>query len=179
MSDLGYDAMAMGNREFHFLAPGLKSKVKLARFPILCTNLRSKTELSPSITACAIWRSPIRIVIFGLTVPMITKRMLASKLSPYWFDDPIETARNEVETMRDHADLLIALTHLGLKADVELAQSVPGIDIIVGGHTHAVLNEPMVVGSTTILQAGSWGRYLGRADVSGNSVKGRLINLTE
>ena len=46
MSDLGYDAMAMGNREFHFLEKGLESKLKLAEFPVLCANI-SGADISP------------------------------------------------------------------------------------------------------------------------------------
>ena len=179
MSDLGYDAMAIGNREFHFLGPGLKSKVKLARFPILCANLQSELDLGPSVVPSVILDVGMRVGIFGLTVPMVTKRMMVSKLSPFWFEDPIETAKGLVPKLRSGCELLIALTHIGLKADMELARLVPGIDIIVGGHSHATLDKPEVVGQTTIVQAGSWGRFLGRVDVSGGSVCGKLISLTE
>ena len=179
MSELGYDAIAMGNREFHFLGPGLKSKVKLARFPILCANLHSELELGQLVLPSVVFEVGMKVGVFGLTVPMITKRMMVSKLSPFWFEDPVETARDLVPGLKNQVDLLIALTHVGLKADMELAQSVPGIDIIVGGHTHAVLDKPVVVGETSIVQAGAWGRYLGRVDVSGTRISGKLINLAE
>ena len=177
MNELGYDAMAMGNREFHFLGRGLKSKVKLAKFPILCANLHSDLDLGPSVVPSIILDLGRKIGIFGLTVPMITKRMTVSKLSPFWFEDPMKAARDLVPELKSQADLLIALTHTGLKADMELAQSAPGIDIIVGGHTHAVLDEPVMVGETWIVQAGSWGRYLGRVDVSGTRISGKLIDM--
>lgn len=179
MSEIGYDVMAMGNREFHFLAAGLKSKVKLARFPILCANLRSELDLGQSVVPSVILDVGLKIGILGLTVPMITKRMKVSKFSPFWFDDPIQTAVELVPELRSSCDLLIVLTHIGLKADMELARSAPGIDIIVGGHTHAVLHEPLVVGGTTIVQAGSWGRFLGRVDVRGTHVSGKLIDIAE
>ena len=179
MSELGYDAMAMGNREFHFLGPGLKSKVKLARFPILCANLHSELELGQLVVPSVVFEIGMKVGVFGLTVPMITKRMMVSKLSPFWFEDPIQAAAKMVHELKPKTDLLIALTHIGLKADMELAQSVPGIDIIVGGHTHAVLDKPVVVGETSIVQAGAWGRFLGRVDVSGTRISGRLIDLAE
>lgn len=179
MSELGYHAMAMGNREFHFLGPGLKSKVKLARFPILCANLHSELELGQLVAPTVVLKVGMKVGVFGLTVPMITKRMMVSKVSPFWFGDPIQAAAKIVAELKSKTDLLIALTHIGLKADMELAQSVPGIDIIVGGHTHAVLDKPVVVGETSIVQAGAWGRFLGRVDVRGNLVSGRLIDLTE
>ena len=180
MSDLGYDAMTMGNREFHFLGPGLKSKVKLARFPILCANLRSEIEIGPSlIPSMVIEIGGMKVGIFGLTVSMITKRMKVSRLSPFWFEDPIEVGKGIVAGLRGGCDLLIALTHIGLKADMELAQAAPGIDIIVGGHTHAVLAEPQVIGGTAIVQAGSWGRFLGKTEISVAGIHGELISLAE
>jgi len=180
MSDLGYDAMAMGNREFHFLGPGLKTKVKLARFPILCANLRSEIEIGPSVVpSISMEVGGMKVGIFGLTVPMITKRMMVSKLSPFWFEDPIEVGVKIAAELKREVDLLIALTHIGLKLDMELAGSAPGIDIIVGGHTHAVTDEPEVVGDTAIVQSGAWGRYLGRVDVTDAGVRGKLISLAE
>lgn len=168
MTELGYDAMVMGNREFHFLEAGLKSKVRLARFPILCANLRGKDgkippAISPSFTSDF---GGLKVAVFGLTVPMITKRMKVSKLSPYWFEDPVETAREIVPRLRAECDILIALSHIGFRADRELAESVPGIDLVVGGHSHTVLTEPVHVGNTAIVQAGWWGHYLGRTEVT-------------
>ena len=184
LSDLGYDAMAMGNREFHFLAAGLKSKVSLARFPVLSANLCSdKVEIGPSIQPY-ITRNfgDLRVIVFGLSVPMITKKMFASKVSPYWFADPIETAARLVPELRSQADILIALTHIGLQNDVELARQVSGIDLIVSGHTHAVLQEARIEGETAIVQAGWWGHYLGRVDITIQPgrhpiIDGRLIDL--
>ena len=111
--------------------------------------------------------------------------MKVSRLSPFWFEDPISSAAEIVPLLREDSDLVIALTHIGLRRDLELAASVPGIDLVVGGHSHAVLDEPRVVGKTVILQAGSWGRHLGKAEItmparSGDSVRVRetLVSLT-
>jgi len=168
MSDLGYDAMALGNREFHFLAAGLRSKVKLARFPILSANLRSKdspiaSSILPSVT---FEFGGLNVAVFGLSVPMIAKRMLVGRLSPFWFEDPIEAVAEIVPDLRERAAVLIALTHIGIESDVELAGSVPGINLIVGGHTHAALEEPRFVGETAIVHAGYWGRCLGKVEIS-------------
>jgi 2',3'-cyclic-nucleotide 2'-phosphodiesterase (5'-nucleotidase family) len=183
MSELGYDAMAMGNREFHFLAPGLKSKISLARFPILAANLRSRSDDLGSSVASSIMRevAGLSIAIFGLCVPMITKSMLSSKVSPFWFEDPLETAHSLVPMLREKADLLIGLTHIGVQADEELARSVDGIDLIVSGHTHAVMPEPKIIGNTAIVQAGWWGHYLGKVRISfgpgGREIHGELVDL--
>ncbi len=174
MSEAGYDAMAMGNREFHFLRPGLQSKIGLARFPVLCANIRgSEDAIGPSIRPwMLVERGGYTIALVGLTVPMITRKMLARRFSPYWFDDPIAAASEIVPMLRARADVVIAVTHIGLSADKRLAQDVPGIDLIVGGHTHAVLAEPVTVAGTRIVQAGWFAHYLGRVVISGEP--GRL-----
>lgn len=184
MTELGYNAMAMGNREFHFLAAGLRSKVKLACFPVLSANLRDKAgEIGPTISPYAIIEcAGVNIAVFGLCVPMITKKMrLASRVSPYWFEDPVQAASLLVPQLRGMADVVVALTHIGLKRDLELAGAVDGIDIIVGGHSHSVLPEPIKAGRTAIVQAGWWGHCLGRLNLSfgssGVCVTGSLIDL--
>lgn len=183
MSDAEYDAMAMGNREFHFLWRGLQSKVKLARFPVLCANIRgSDAAIGPSIRASIILeRGGYRVAVLGLTVPMITKRMLARVVSPYWFEDPIAAAQEIVPALREQADIVVALTHIGLQSDELLAREVPGIDLIVGGHTHAVLSEILVVAGTAIAQAGWWAHHIGRVHITGDpgslSITGSLLPL--
>ena len=66
--------------------------------------------------------------------------------------------------LRGKCDLLVALTHIGLDADVELAKS-GGLDIVLGGHHHKVLDPPLLVGDCVICQHGGHGRYVGRIDV--------------
>jgi len=166
MSDAGYDAMTVGNREFHFSQAGFFAKVSRARFPILCANVRGSRTNEP-VTKLPVVPyiekkvSDIRVAIFGLTVPMITERMLSRKVSAYVFDDPLKTAENLVAKLRPRSDVLVCLSHIGLAKDRELAERVPGIDLIIGGHTHAVLETGEMVDGTVIVQAGWWGKYLG------------------
>ena len=72
--------------------------------------------------------------------------------------DPIETARNQIAHLRDEgADLIVALTHLGFSGDVELAESVDGIDVIIGGHSHTRRERPEIVRRPVEDRAGSHG----------------------
>jgi len=186
MTAIGYDAMTVGNREFHLTRVGFHCKLSRAGFPVLCANVRpTRTPVpSPPETAAAsevesrddaLPVRPIllcetasgwRVVIFGLTVPMITERMFARKVSAYVFDDPLTVAANLVPQLRVRyaPDLLIALTHIGIARDRLLAASVPGIDLIIGGHSHVVLEQGERVGETLIAQAGCWGHYFGRIE---------------
>lgn len=179
MNHAGYDAMAMGNREFHFLATGLRTKIGWAEFPVLCANIRAVNNADlPVKNHITIEVNGLKLTIFGLTVPMITEKMLSRKVSSYIFDDPIETAAKIVPELRKECDLLIALNHIGLNRDRELAEKVPGIDLIVGGHTHAVLETPKPVGNTAIVQAGWFAHYVGKVEIEpGENIKGQLIPL--
>lgn len=183
MNAAGYDAMALGNREFHFLASGLRGKLGWAEFPVLCANIRptrqdTKSPVVPFITKLI---AGLRIAVFGLTVAMITERMLSRKVSAHVFDDPIAVAGKLVPELRAEYDLVIALTHIGLKEDRRLAETVPGIDLIVGGHTHAVLESPETVKGCAIVQAGWYGHSVGRVDMTVEQgevrVSGRLMEL--
>ena len=156
MSDLGYHAMTMGNREFHFLQAALETKINRARFPVLCANVRARKE--NAALPVEPWRrfeiGGKRITVFGITVPMITERMKVAAVSSFVFDDPVATAARLVPELRENADLLIALTHIGLREDERLARTVPGIDLIIGGHSHDKLSAPQIVEGIPIVQTG-------------------------
>jgi 2',3'-cyclic-nucleotide 2'-phosphodiesterase (5'-nucleotidase family) len=183
MSRAGYDAMTMGNREFHFMQSGLRRKIGWAEFPVLCANIRRTRPRVRIPVVSSVTRDvgEKRVAILGLTVPMITERMLSRKVSAYVFDDPVSVAAKLVPGLRTTHDLVIALTHIGLKDDRRLATAVPGIDLIIGGHTHAVLDSPEFVGQTAIVQAGYWAHQVGRVDIDmdGNepAVSGSIMEL--
>jgi 2',3'-cyclic-nucleotide 2'-phosphodiesterase (5'-nucleotidase family) len=181
MSDLGYDAMTVGNREFHFTETGFVTTLSRARFPVLCANIRAQGDARLPVQPHVILYLPVgRVGIFGLTVPMITERMLSRHVSAYVFDDPIRRGCEVAEELRPQVDVLIALTHVGLSQDVRLAQSANGIDLIVGGHSHSTLTQPLWEGSTAIVHAGHHAHFLGRVEVEPGSparIEGRLIPL--
>lgn len=168
MSDAGYDAMVVGNREFHVTRAGFSAKVGRARFPVLCANVRAKRSGTPLPVVASMERvlgDGIRVAVFGVTVPMVTERMRAQHLSAYVFDDPLTTAVALHDRLRAKCDVLICLSHAGLAVDERIAASAPGIDLIVGGHTHAELREGRRVGGTMIVQAGAHGRLVGRVTI--------------
>lgn len=179
MSIAGYDAMTLGNREFHFLAPAFRSKIGSAKFPILCANLHSTGSAEmPVVPSINLYVGSFRVAVFGLSVPMITSRMFISHISDYIFEDPISAAARIVPALRSEADLVVALTHIGLRRDRFLADSVPGIDVIVGGHSHSILSEPEMIGFTAIVQAGSHAHSVGKTVIEpGVSVQSELIDL--
>lgn len=164
MSEAGYDAMVVGNREFHVTQAGFHAKLGRARFPVLCGNVRPRSpdvRLPVSSYVRFTLAGSVRVALFGVTVPMVTDRMRVRHLSAYLFDDPVDAARRLAAELRPECDLLICLTHVGDEVDTRVAQSAPGIDLIVGGHSHTLLPEGRIVGNTLIVQTGSHARNLG------------------
>lgn len=174
MNQVPYDAMCLGNREFHFTIVGLRSKISRARFPILSANLRhtrstdehgeqlSEDNLKSHII---VERAGLRICILGLSVPCVTEQMAIRRISDYFFLDPIEAASKLVPSVQAQCHLVIALTHIGLHNDLRLAESVPGINIILGGHTHTTSKEVCGGRAVPVLHHGSHCRYVGRVDL--------------
>lgn len=187
MNVMNYDAMAIGNHEFDHGQGVLLERSEEAAFPLLAANLRWKaqpTVIPPYADDYTIVNvGPIKVAIFGLITPELPVVAHPALVENLIVLDPIETAKDYVPVLRGEADLVIALSHLGYSADVELAQQVDGIDIIVGGHSHTKLDAPVVVGNTIIVQAWEYGKVLGRLDLQledGRIVaySGQLIPIT-
>src|SRR6185369_15465537 len=114
--------------------------------------------------------SGLRVAIFGLVTDDVTTIVAVRPNAGVEVGDPIAVARRLVPELRRQADVVIAVTHLGVDVDRRLAERVPGIDLIVGGHSHTPLQKPILIHNATpngydgtvIVQAGSRGVYLGR-----------------
>lgn len=177
MNSVPYDAMCMGNREFHFLAMGMRCKLSRARFEILSANIRGADDRpAPAPPYLIAVCEGVRVGVIGLTVPCITERMLVRKVSDYYFTQPAVAAAEMAPKLREESDIVIALTHIGIQQDRELARKVRGIDIILGGHTHTTTQQPERVGETWILHHGFYAQYVGKVDVEVTS--GRVVAVT-
>lgn len=180
----GCDAMTVGNREFHFTQTGFESKLSRGAFPKLCANIRSQKDAPlPCQPYACFTLSGVRVIVLGVTVAMVTPRTSSSKFSAFVFDNPVETAAGLARELRPEADLLIALNHIGLQQDRKLAEQAPELDLIIGGHSHDILEELEVTNGVTIVQAGCYARLLGRINASKNlagwSFETTLISLHE
>ena len=108
-------------------------------------------------------------------VAMVTEQMKTKAVSAYLWTPPIATATQLAKELRPDVDLLIALTHIGNLQDIFLAQQCPEIDIILGGHSHTVLPQPVKVRNTWIAQGGSHNRYVGMYEWADNALTGELL----
>jgi len=168
MNYLKFDAMAVGNHEFDWGQETLQKLSSISNFPYLSANIVDKDGkylpyLKPYVI---IERKGIKIAVIGLTTPetaYITKPDYVKDLK---FLDPVEILPNIIDDVRNKgANLVVVLSHLGFDADKELAEKVSGIDVIVGGHSHTVVTNPVVVRGVIITQAGYNGIYLGVLEI--------------
>lgn len=174
MNAMGYDAMVIGNHEPDFSAPVLAQRLREARFPLLAANIRTSDD---SLYARAYVRrdvNGVKVGILGISYPNTPATTAPKNVAGLKFLDAVDTARQYVPRLRaDGAQLVVVLSHYGLAADQKLAQAVPGIDVIVGGHSHNRLTEAVREGDTLIVQAGAHGSDLGRLDLDIDN--GRVI----
>jgi 2',3'-cyclic-nucleotide 2'-phosphodiesterase (5'-nucleotidase family) len=166
MNQLGYDLWVPGNGEFYNGVDVLQHRIAEAKFPTLAANVSLEAGRSLGQPYVIEKAGPVRIAFFGLcTVRAVGDKAVAVKAA-----DPVETARSLVPRLRQEADVVVAVTHLGLPEDLRLASTVEGIDLILGGHSHTVLKNGFRAKGPDgrevfICQAGDHYRYLGRVDM--------------
>ncbi|HVS66859.1 MAG TPA: bifunctional metallophosphatase/5'-nucleotidase [Thermoanaerobaculia bacterium] len=182
MNRLGYDAMVLGNHEFDDGPEVLARFIARLRFPVITTNLDASEvpELAGEIEKSAVLEIDGRRV--GL-VGFVTEEVpqLSSPGPDLAFLPIEETLTAEVEALEGAGvDVIVALSHAGFERDRRVAAAVPGIDVIVGGHTNTLLSNsapeaegayPIVIESprgepVLIVTDFAYGKYLGRLDVT-------------
>lgn len=159
------DAGTIGNRESHILTSAFAAKLKGATHPLVCANLHAKQGDDPLPGSLILDACGLKIGIVGVMVPMVTSQMKTQSASAYLWDQPVPVAISIGASLRPQVDLLIALTHIGLKQDYMLAESTSDFDLILGGHSHTVLESPEVVNGTPICQGGSHAHFIGRYEL--------------
>lgn len=170
MREAGCVAMAMGNREFNYLRRVMAKRQKQRNFPLLCANLRDlrRNELywkcGISLQICAGSEGKYSLWITGVTPVQYPVGHFWESVFGFRFLEPLEVIPPLIYEARDRGQIPLILSHLGLDVDKILAKSLPAGTVILGGHTHTVLTEPVEVNGCWIVQSGSYGRYMGRLD---------------
>ena len=188
MNRIGYDAMAVGNHEFDFGRERLERSRREARFPFLSGNVREGDR--PAFDPYkVVVQGGVRVGILGLTTPNVAAWESSARLGGLRFTDSVEAATRLVPVLRDRerCDLVVVLVHEGFEKDLEtgadrgsgeenqayaLATKVPGIDLLLTGHTHTVI-EPRKLGGAWVSQPGRFGNTLTRFDVTLSRSGGR------
>lgn len=172
MNRMGYDAATLGNHDFDRGRENAERLCRLAKFPVLVSNLRDSTTGEPPAwvrSAVTLERAGLRIAVLGYITESTTEMSFAKNVAGLGFRPVIEQLREDVARVRqDGADLVIVLLHHGMPYvsevepayramlereargalehpgmdAMELAHAVAGVDLFFGGHTHQGLDRP-------------------------------------
>jgi len=184
MNIINPDAMTLGNHEFDYGLQNLENDLSLAHFPVLNANIfderSGKNFRGPYLVKTF---GNVRVGIIGLIAPDLPILTMRENLKGLRMLNHVQVTRKYItELKKQHANLIVVLSHIGVDADKALADSVQDIDVIVGGHSHTSLFQPIKRRHTIICQAGTRGRWIGEldltVDLAGDSVfqyDGKLI----
>ena len=142
LNALGVDYATLGNHEFDLTARQFLQRLRESRFQWISSNvLDASGKPFPGVVLNAIHTvkgrsgTPVRVGFFGLTLD-------SNRADYVQYRNPIQSARSQVqELQRQGADIIVALTHLSLAEDHQLAAQVPEIDLILGGHEHENIQQ--------------------------------------
>lgn len=181
LNALAPDAMT-GHWEFTYGTDRVKEIVDGLPFPFLGSNIYDDEWQEPAFEAWKMFeRGGAKVAVIGQAFPY-TPIANPRWMFPNWSFGirDADIARHVQAAREQGADLVVLLSHNGFDVDRTLAGKVPGIDVILSGHTHDALPEPLLVGKTLIVASGSHGKFVSRLDIdaSGGAMKGfryRLI----
>jgi 2',3'-cyclic-nucleotide 2'-phosphodiesterase/3'-nucleotidase len=183
MNALNFDSMTVGNHEYNFGLKVLEKARGEAQFPWLSANTyetaTNKNHYQPYVVKEF---SGVRVAVLGLTTPGIPNWENIPNYAGLEFREPLIEARKWVPVLRaqERADIVVIAMHMGLEEDlrtgvinpgqvehenqaVEIAKTVPGVDVIFMGHTHREIPD-VYINSVLLTQANHWGRHLARVD---------------
>ena len=164
---MGYDALGIGDDDLTLGKEFLLEISKKAEFPFLSSNTFDEASEKLLFQPYLIKEiNGLRIGIFSLLSPDFFLGQSDPRRKGIVVRPPVEVAQNMVKELQPKTDLIILLSHLGYPKDVELAQTVPGIHLIVGSHTGLNLINPHIIKNTIILQTPPRGMSAGRLDLT-------------
>ena len=172
MNYLAPDIVSIGNHELDYGLPHLLFLEKIANFPIVNANLYIKKYNKRLMSPYKIIRKAGFDILFtGIITEKVLDSLKQDNLVGSFIS--LEEASSEVSKItnaykNDDIDLTILLTHIGFESDIELAKMLDpawGVDMIIGGHSHTILEKPYEVNNILISQAGTGTDQVGRFDI--------------
>jgi 5'-nucleotidase / UDP-sugar diphosphatase len=188
MNMIGYDAMIPGNHEFDDGPAAFANFIKKAEFPIISSNIdfSADKDINPLVQneigqpgeggkvypASILEVNGEKVGVFGLTTEETA--ILSSPGDTVVFEDYLKKAEETVAMLEaEGINKIVALTHLGYNYDIKLGETVEGIDVIVGGHSHTKLEDAVVIEKsdenadpTIVVQANEYSNFLGDLQVT-------------
>jgi 2',3'-cyclic-nucleotide 2'-phosphodiesterase (5'-nucleotidase family) len=184
---LGYDAITVGNHDLDNGLANLQKQAALLDHSPLALNLRNDEGKPVFPGQRVVTRDGLKIGLVGIMSQNAFDAVAAERRKGLTLIDPVKALREVLPELRKNVDFVIVLSHSGHDEEVAIAKAVPGIDIVVGGHSHTKVDHPVVVmhgdRPTLVVQAFQWGEYVGRIDLTVDDGKirkwsGELVPMT-
>jgi 5'-nucleotidase/UDP-sugar diphosphatase len=172
MEAFGYDAIVLGNHEWLVGPKELFHGFESANFkvPVLAANIN--LDMPPANALKKYMKPYIVKEVGGKKIGILGISTFDMIFDPFFepaeITEPTQIALKYTRILRDleKCDAVIVLSHLGIEADKKLAETVPGIDLIVGGHTHIITRKPVYANHVPIVHVGEWAQYLGEYELT-------------
>ncbi len=188
MNVLAFDAMVPGNHEFDNSLSTLREQETWAAFPFLTANVYDRAAQKRLFAPYIIKEvQGLKIGIFGLTTSDTAFITDPKNVENIEFKDQIEEGKKVVAELKtNNIPFVIALTHIGYypneehapnsPGDVTLARAAPAINVIVGGHTHTLLEKADKINETLIVQANQYAKYMGELKLKIRKRNGKILH---
>lgn len=169
MNTIGYDAMTPGNWEYVYPQEHMLELIEQAEFPVLAYNLVDKDWGDPVLEQYVIRQvGDLKIAIVGMTYPWTALTSTATGAAKWWDFGIKEAAAEElIEQIKsdENPDLIVFISHAGYGMDQKFAQRVDGIDVMVSGHTHNQIFDPVIYNDTIVYEGGAHGEFVASLDL--------------
>jgi 5'-nucleotidase / UDP-sugar diphosphatase len=168
----GFDAATLGNHEFDYGWPQVRKFMQTAAFPtVTCNLVNSKGELFTPKPYVILKVNGLRVAVLGAmtdTLPALT----TAKLLEDWHTTPLlETARKYAIELKSQSDLIVLLGHITDGEELALLKNVPEIPVLVTGHIHRGIDQPLVVDGRIMVRAKAYGEEVGRLELKVDTEK--------
>ena len=173
--DLGYDAIGLGEYDLNFGLPFLREMIGKYQLPFTNANVRDAAGELILPEYLVVERNGVRYGIVSVLDPSLKIITMTADEAEFTVDDPVATLRALVPRVREEADCIILLGHLGENNTEPAIKEVKGIDICVVGHTYRSLQTERVLDDTAMFAATHEGRYIGRANLFIEEGTGRVM----
>ncbi|GBD94100.1 endonuclease YhcR precursor [bacterium BMS3Abin05] len=174
------DVFTLGNHEFDYGEGVLLKDLARAKFPVISANIFNKKTgklfVKPYLIKTV---GTVKIGFIGVITPDLLGLTLPANVRGLKILKPEQVVRKYKAMLRDSVNIFVVVSHMGVDRDMELASNVPGIDVIIGGHSHTALQQPKIINGTIICQAGSYGRFLGKLDLWVDTKQNAVVRYDE
>ncbi|MDZ5713602.1 bifunctional metallophosphatase/5'-nucleotidase [Jeotgalibacillus haloalkalitolerans] len=178
LNEAGYDAVTIGNNEgITFSYEELNELYHHADFEVILANLFTSEGNRPDWACPYLIKTTKSGVKIGITAVTAEYPVFYEKLG-WHITSAKDELKAQVRAMKDKVDIIVLLSHLGIREDEWVAEECPDIDIIMGGHTHHVLENGRLHNQVLLAAAGKYGMFTGKVEIEFDHVSRKVSGKT-